>query len=444
VRKKTISVSKYFILPLFLALAMFLGVAATANAAGELAKVIDKSNCAQYKDLLIPALYKAVERGDFILNTAPKLNYEYKHRADFIAAGDKNAGKFDVNADGDLIEKKTGKIPFYNIYGRPFPNIDPKDPKIADKIMYNFQWNKYRIMAEHYQNKVTWIDNNKGEHRYIWTDSDELFMTGRPPGHEIAEKDNPNHYIKMSIGLNLEPFDMFGTNQLIFDYMDDRDVTTFAYVPSIRRVRQSSGVVRSDPYFGSDAWQDLGFMWDGKNRWMKWKLTGEKTILVPFSQIDVRTTTEDPDGTYHFNYAPIKFGFQVPGWTGAKWALTNCVWVPRRVYVIEQMPKDPYYAWGLHINYVDKETACIWMKEIHDKTGAFRTWSIAAYTLTVTPSGQNNVGIRDIQVTIDEKARHATAGWVQNGPPEKSSMYMPVSRMSPTMFTKEYIMRMSK
>lgn len=442
-RKKTGSCTKYFILPLFLALIMFLG-GVSVSAAVELAKVIDKSNCAQYKDLLIPALYRAVERGDFVLHTAPKLNYEYKHSKKFLEAGEKNAGKFDVNAKGDLIDKKTGKIPFYNIYGRPFPHLDSKDPKYADKIMYNFQWIKYRIMAERYQNRVTWIDNKVGEHRYLLMDSYELFMTGHPPGHEVAEKDNPNHYIKMSISLNLEPYDMFGTNQLIFDYMDHRDVTTYAYVPSIRRVRQTSGVVRSDPFFGSDAWQDLGFMWDGKNIWMDWKVIEEKTILCPFSQVDLRHTTEDPDGTYHFNYAPIKIGFQDPNWKGAKWALLNIVWVPRTVYVIEQTPRDPYYAWGKHTNYMDKETECIFMKEMEDKSGAFRTWSIAVYTKTVTPSGQDNVGIRDIQMTIDEKARHATAGWAQNDTPEKSSMYMPESRMSPKMFTKEFIMRMSK
>lgn len=444
-RKKTISCTKYFILPLFLVLIMFLG-GVSMSAAEELAKVIDKSNCTQYKDLLVPALYRAVERGDFVLNTAPKLNYEYKYDKKFLEASEKNAGKFEVNATGHLIDKKTGKIPFYNIYGRPFPHLDPKDPKYADKIMYNFQWNKYRILGEHYQNKVTWIDNKKGEHRYIWTNSYELMMTGRPPGQEFSEKENPNHYIKMSIGMNMEPFDMFGTNQLIFDYMDDGDVTTFAYVPSIRRVRQSSGVVRSDPYFGSDAWQDLGFMWDGKNTWMNWKVVGEKTMLCPFSQVDLRHTTEDPDGTYHFNYAPVKIGFQDPNWKGAKWALLNVVWVPRRVIVMEQLPKDPYYAWGLHINYMDKETDVIFMKEIHDKTGAFRTWSIAVYTKTVTPSGRDNVGMRDIQMTIDEKARHATCGWVQNDTvnKEKSSMFMPKSRLSPDIFTKEYIMRMSK
>lgn len=442
VRTRIKKVAKYFILPVLLAVVMLGGVG-SVQAAGELGNKIDKSNVQEYKDLLIPALYRAVQRGDFILQTAPKVNYEYRHRAAYMAAGEKNAGKFDVNASGDLIDK-TGKIPFYNIYGRPFPHIDRNDPKIAIKIMYNFQWNKYRIMAEHYQNRVTWIDSKKGEHRFIWTDSTEFMMTGRPPGHEIAEKDNPNHYIKLSTGCNILPYDMYGTNQLIFDYMDAGDVTTFAYVPSIRRVRQSSGVVRSDPYFGSDAWQDLGFLWDGKNRWMNWKLTGEKTILVPFSQLDLRHTTEDPDGTYYFNYAPIKYGFQTPGWTGANWAPVNVFWVPRKVWVIEQMPKDPYYAWGLHINYVDQEAENIWFKEIHDKTGSFRTWCIGVYTKTVTPSGQDNVGMRDTQVTIDEKARHATIGWVQNAKGDKSAMFMPITRISPKMYTKEFIMRMSK
>ncbi|MGB5158789.1 hypothetical protein [Desulfobacterium sp. N47] len=85
----------------------------------ELPRVIDKTNCAQYKDLLVPAMYRAVEKGDFVISPG-NINFQYKHPDSFIAAGNKNAGKFDISSEGDLIEKNTGKVPCYNIYGYPF------------------------------------------------------------------------------------------------------------------------------------------------------------------------------------------------------------------------------------------------------------------------------------------------------------------------------------
>ncbi|MBU4010819.1 MAG: hypothetical protein KJ882_08635, partial [Proteobacteria bacterium] len=93
----------------------------------DLPKVIDKTNCSQYKDLLIPALYRAVERGEWII-TPGQINFKYKQNDGFLAASAKNEGKFDVTHEGDLVDKHTGKYP-ENIYGYPFPNIDLKDPK---------------------------------------------------------------------------------------------------------------------------------------------------------------------------------------------------------------------------------------------------------------------------------------------------------------------------
>ena len=70
---------------------------------------------------------------------------------------------------------------------------------------------------------------------------------------------------------------------------------------------------------------------------------------------------------------------------------------------------------------------------------------MALYSYSEGPDGNNNVGVRDVQITIDEKVRHATFGAVQNTDnPAKNAMYMPLSRMPFKIFTKEYIMRMSK
>ncbi len=413
--------------------------AGSAQAVGEIGNTIDKTNITEYKDVLIPALYRAIERGEFICPTA-NLPFDYKFTDKFLALSEKNTSKFDVNAEGDLVEKSTGKMFKYNIYGLPFPHIDLKDPNVAVKIMWNFNFMKYRFIAVRGYTRVSWINEKQGEERYMTGSETMLFFQGRPAGKELK---NPDNYLAFELLNVKEPMSSRGVNNMSWDYFDGREITQFAYIPVIRRVRQTSGATRSDPYMGSDIWLDLGYMWSGKNRTMTWKLVGERTILVPFSSLNKTTLKVLPDGSVHKHLVDVKCGYNTPGWKGAKWATTNVTWVPRKVYVIEQMPKDPYYAWGLHVNYVDKETYTIWLKEVYDRSGQFYTWVMSVYHLDETPDGRNTVGDWDAVNVICDRARHASLNVRIPGKGD-SMLFMPISRLGPDYFSMNNFLMLSK
>ncbi len=434
-KKKDLRLLSYICWSLLAMVIMLGGVSPVS--AGEIGKTIDRTNVAQYKDVLIPALYRAIERGDFICPTAD-LPFDYKHDPKFLAAGEKNAGKFDVNAEGDLIDKSTGKLPKYNIYGYPFPHIDRNDPNIAVKIMWNFNFQRYRLMGLNDVTHAAWIDR-KGEHRYFKGWEYFLWIQGRPPGQELK---NPNNYLTMEMQTLFNPLSMKGTNTMAWDYFDERDITQFAYVPAFRRIRQTSGASRSDPYQGTDAWLDTNVGWTGKNRSMTWKLLGEKTILVPFTSMKKFAEQADKDGAMPRTVPTYKFGYQTPGWKGASWAPTNMIYVPRRVWVIEQIPKDRYYAWGVHIGYVDKETNFIWYKEVYDKTGEFRTWLSICVHYAELPDGRNNIGDYDVLLFIDEKVPHAST--FGRDPKYPGYLFLPSSRLGITFYGMDNFMQQSK
>jgi len=194
---------------------------------------------------------------------------------------------------------------------------------------------------------------------------------------------------------------------------------------------------------GSDGWPDLNFMWAGKNRSMKWRLAGERTILTPFTKTTKDILEEEPDGTITRKIPSMKWGFRVKGWKGASWAPVDMTFVPRPVWVIEQMPKDPYYNWGLHINYVDKETYVIWEKEVFDKAGQFRSWHPIATHYEEAQSGNNNVGVLDGYWHIDEKSRHCTLIWRQPVR-DYELLFGPQSRLGPDYYTLSNFLQMSK
>ncbi|MBU1054794.1 MAG: DUF1329 domain-containing protein [Proteobacteria bacterium] len=407
----------------------------------DLPKVIDKSNCSQYKDLFIPAMYYAVQRGDYVI-TPGKINFKYKLADSFLAASAKNKGKFDVSPKGDLIDKRTGKYP-ENIYGFPFPNIDLKDPKAGSKIIYNFKFQIYRFMASKNNTRLILIDA-KGEERFYHGIDHYLYMNGRPPSQEII---NPDKVLAYDFQRVLEPMFARGTNTMSYIYEDPRENSIWAYIPTIRRIRRASSSARSDPYLGSDAWLDTNYMWAGKDRTMKWKYVGEKTILVSFTSPDILPAKELSDGrmtrVFPYNGIHIKFGYEDPNWKGASWTPLNITYIPRKVWIVEQMPKDPDYKWGLHVNYVDQETYTIWYKEVYEKSGGSpRIWCSLLAHYSECPSGKNNTGDYDATPFIDEKARHATYG-SRSAHPE-SFIYIPATKMDPGFFTINNFLLLSK
>ncbi len=435
---------KYFWNYKFLGLSLLvilLGIGSPLQAI-DLPGKIDKSNCAQYKDLLVPSLYRAVERGDFVI-TPGKINFNYKYDDKFLAVSAKNAGKYDVTPKGDLIDKATGKYPF-DIYGMPFPNLDTKDPKAGSKIIWNFNMARYRFLSSRDYVRIMWINKNEGEERYADGYDTRLYMTGRPPDQRINNPDKVQQYEFQRV---LEPMSLKGTNTMAYIFInpDDED-KSFAYVPAIRRIRQTGSTTRSDPYMGSDSWLDMNYGWGGKDNKMTWKYVGEKTILVPFNSPNKLQAQDNPDGSikraYPFSGRHVKLGYEEPNWKGAKWAPMDITYVPRKVWIVEQMPKDPYYNWGLHINYIDQETYNIWYKEVFERSGDFRTWLLLICNYQVSPSGKDNTLDFDMQIFIDEKARHATC--VARGPYPIQGLYFPAKEVDPSLFNTSNFLLLSK
>jgi hypothetical protein len=155
-----------------------------------------------------------------------------------------------------------------------------------------------------------------------------------------------------------------------------------------------------------------------------------------------------PDGSantrYPYSGKHMKLGYEVAGWKGDSWAPApgTVTYVPRKVWIIEQRPKDPYYNWGLHINYVDQETYTIWYKEVYDKSGSFHTWVIHMLHYGESPSGKTSTGDYDTSLYVDEIYKHATwSGRMNNS---EVRVFMPGSALNPEFFTVNNFLMLSK
>ena len=99
--------------------------------------VIDKTNAEQAEGLIPDPVLNWVKKGDGSM-TVGEVPYNPN---EFLPPPAKqfletNKGKYDVDAEGLIVDLKTGKLPEF-IDGMPFPEIDIEDPKAGQKIMYN-------------------------------------------------------------------------------------------------------------------------------------------------------------------------------------------------------------------------------------------------------------------------------------------------------------------
>lgn len=370
--------------------------------------IIDTSNWQKAEGLLPDPILSDVKKGDIILNIGT-LNYDPVWEPAFQQASEANAGKYDLDADGNIVDPKTGKRPAY-IYGFPFPHPAPNDPRAGEKLAWNRSFALFKGGQTYFPYSVEWVGRG-GFERRIRGVSTEYYFDGRP-----TPVNNPDA-AEMKEATNVtSPASVEGFIQLTWRYLDNRPDSVWSYVPAMRRTRQLSSVNRSDPFLGSDFTSDDTFVWFGKNQSMTWKLVGQQDVLVQTAQADPTPFLPGPEGdggtswVMSKEFVGAKFGYETPGWTGAPWAMTNVLWVKRPVYLLEAFPKDPYYSYGRQVVYADRENGLFYYKVIYNRAGEY--WKVGLNDMSPgwSADGSHRYAATIMQMAIDHKTDHAGVG----------------------------------
>jgi hypothetical protein len=368
--------------------------------------VIDKTNAEEAQGLLPDPVLNWVKKGDGTM-TVGELPYD--PTAFMPPAGRKfmeaNKGRYDVDADGLLVDTKTGKLPEF-VDGLPFPEIDLEDPNAGPKIMYNKHYYTYIVGSVQVPFQVSWVGRKTGYEREIICDYQTYVLDGYPPAREES---NPEDVEVHSLIILLAPFDVRGTNILLWRYRNATLDSTFAYVPAIRRVRRMSPANRSDAFLGTDFCVDDAWGYAGKINSFSWKVIKKADQLVPFypgkpmklEKNDVgewRTANEGQNITY---------GFEKEGYQGAPWWPQELIYVKRPTYVLECEAKDKYYNYGPQQLWVDAGCYTPTYKVISDRSGAY--WKVEWQSLGGASNADGSlqlVGLANM-MAFDDRSEHA-------------------------------------
>jgi Protein of unknown function (DUF1329) len=344
-------------------LGVFLMIGALALAGRSAAEVapgavLDKGTAKDAEGLLPPEILKFYETGDYH-NAVTELPADRFRFADgFVAASKENATHLKLDDQKQPVDVATGKRPAY-IRGLPFPDIREDDPDAGYKILWNLAYAYYEGGNSHNWTELNWV-GRRGVERAAVQDVYFLYYDGQP--RQYAPKENPRDLLFQLLAVTASPADLQGTAALSYRFRDpDKRDMSWAYVPALRRVRGVSPANRSDGFLGSDQSQDDGFFFDGKPEDFTWKVTGhrEQYRLVDPDSIkgDVRRTKLPGGGWRTDAYNNDRsVGFLVDDWDGVAWAPVHAALAKRKFWVIEGVPKDPYYLYGKIELWIDDQS----------------------------------------------------------------------------------------
>jgi len=375
----------------WVALALLASAAASGLATADVqpGDTVTKDNVEQVKELVSPGIEWCIQHG-MVMQIVPYKKVEWNKV--YREATERFGGQAKLSPDGRSISG--------HVAGLPFPDIDPNDPQIAQKVMWNYEYKPYLTDDDDLRNfdADTGAVNAKGqmqvERHFLLDHQRTLKYTARLEVDPKPELPNPDGVrSKRSLHPILEPFDLKGVGETSIRYLSpDRQDDTWLYMPSLRRVRRLSSAQRSDALFGQDTDTDSHGGYAGQIPWFDWKYLGEKEVLASF----------------HAEAHPVKFC------SGAGDFAFCDVWEKRKVYVVEGVPKLPQYAYGKRLLFIDKETFLIAYSDIADRSGQLwkvwiNQWSFRKRaTPTYGVEYPDEMPFRPSSVMVDVQASHAT------------------------------------
>ncbi len=401
-------------------------------------KTYDKSNYQEIEDLLAPAVLNWIKRGEIILHTGEQ-PVDLVPGEHLIEDTKKNEGKYDITAEGLLIEKATGEM-VTSAKGWPFPNIDLNDPRAGTLMAQNHSHNRALSGVTQSSGFTQWVGEN-GYERDVASNQDYFFYV-----NSLGERvPNPNKFEQQLMTFVTEPFDLRGVISMSWIYLDERQSTNFSYLPMLRRVRRASGAARSDPFMGSDTSTDDSQGYSGKVADMTWEYLGTKDFLVPYVRLGMVVERKNPDGSFvrTMTGKEIRPGYAVPGWQGAPWHSPDVTFVKRPIYLLEFHAKDEYYNYGKMILYEDAVNYISYYKEIYDKAGEYWKCLVQAHLYHEIP-GKAKIITVELTYVADDRTRHATVSNLVSRKTRPGAFLTPVDVVGPHVFTASNMIQMSK
>lgn len=371
---------------------------------------VDQGNADEYRALLPDPVYQRVKAGQYVLPLvaldAARFHANYSER--FWAASRANAGKFGIDpATGGLTDVATGKIP-QQFFGLPFPDITAADPQAAVKIMHNYRARRMQMDGEFHTFDLADVTLSGEVLRAVKILLSQRYYVGTTAPPPAVLPDNTE---SRQLAAALAPKDLEGVGVLTWRF---HDWTTWdqvwAYLPTIRRVRRVRSSTRGDRVPGFEVQGDDADCYDNKTTYFAWKLTGEAEVIGPIGSEDpyAQALADAAPGRRVMEFPYNNAVFETPGAQGAGWFPLKNAYIRRPVWILEGVPKDPYYEAGKIVLYVDRELFHGYYKLSYSKAGELYRTNLCGQAWGRSPDGAFAAPTALLMLGVNEKENRGT------------------------------------
>lgn len=320
-------------------------------------KKVTSSDIDQVKDLLPESIYTIMKNpkdfgaeGDLWFTVVPYR--EYKVSPGLIESTKQYAPQ--SRLDANLVLENYGKVA-----GIPFPQLDTSDPVVAGtQAAWNFDGYTHGDGIYVFNGPAAIIDSRTRLERSAGHFRWELYWSGRSdvaPKPELPKNDRKVQ--RTFFQRNTAPPDFADTTVLEVKYQDtSRDCDLYVYTAMFRRIRRYSTNQRTDMIDGTDMIYDDNHGWYTHININKYKLIGQKDLLVSRHAEDPKTNCTRITGQAF--------------WNGVQRERTKC-------WVVEAINKDPDYIYSKRVWYLDPENWQMNVQEMYDRQG--RLWKLLEF-----------------------------------------------------------------
>ena len=451
------------------------------------ALLITQRNEKNFENIMLAPLAAWLKDGKFAMRAARSLDFNWTDDPAWEEQSKKNVSRYDFNPDFSLAYKSSET----QSRGLPFGEAEDlgqeSDPvRKAYKILWNIAYQEGVAGDLLYQTEIAWIGSQSVLRSAGGSYYRKLFFAPpleKKPTVEKKEETKKNEVKKedvappseAKIGFGgpedllsqdalrlLTPPSVAGFTQFGSRYRGPQEDVLWLYSPVLKLIRPLLPSNRSDGMLGGSLTYDDIFVWSNKITSVRARVLDQKVLLVPFPalsfyKLDVVTQSQQPGAELSDSGLPpakpaegkpettlLVKGYQHRGdgtdsmvlWNYqsrqlpqlAPWVPTTVTFVPRRVWIIELLPTDPYYGFGKEILIVDQELMLPVYKLVYDRIGEYRktviggwgqakskdskiSFPFCAFVLAVdqTSQGVTSMTTQQVQTFVGRETRSAIA-----------------------------------
>jgi hypothetical protein len=341
---------------------------------------------------------------DLELTIAP--SGDYTPHPKFVEATTRYACQARLDDQGNLVDYVAGQPFPYSEWAKKATghkcDLEPSDPRFALKLAWNVN---YRWQGPGHNYPHWGFSYMRNEGKKLWRlGQGEYRRTYFSHRADLLPKSNeldPGTDIEWAEFFEImDPFDLRGTMYLLFRYTDPgKEDDTWAYVPSLRRVRRVAATQKSDSLMGTEFTLEDFALFSGYVTDQDWEFAGESTALVVMNTQRECFPLNMGEDVAQRLVGMTRLG-ELKEWGACRYGPYGALpfvderWEKRTVFELDDYPKQKGHPYSLKKIWYDKETMAPKYAFVFDRAGEPYKILATVHQWSETSANPANQGVR--------------------------------------------------